>query len=387
MSDIIGKRHLHFAALAVALGGLCLAGCSREAPKASDSAPPLTVSTARLSTANLVGASEAGGIVQARATAVIAARILAPVREVRAVPGDRVRAGQVLIVLDAETLGAQARGARAAAAASDQGAAAAVAEQQAADATLSLARATRERIAGLYVKRSATAQEFDAAESALRTAEAHSAGAAARTREAAAAVESAHGSSEAASATASFAQVTAPFAGIVVEKMVEPGNMAAPGTPLLRLEDTGAFRLEVRMDESRLGRLSPGDTVPVFLDMPSGTRLVNGTVSEIARAVDADTRAFLVKIALPETAGLRSGTFGRARFPGSARRTLQLPDAAVVRRGQVTSVFVVENGIARSRLVSLRGAEVLAGLSDGEVVVVAPPPTLTDGRRVTTGTK
>ena len=62
-----------------------------------------------------------------------------------------------------------------------------------------------------------------------------------------------------------------------------------------------------------------------------------------------------------------------------------MPAGALVHRGQVTSVFVVEKGIARVRLVNVSGTEVLAGLSEGDVVIVAAPPTVTDGRRVTAG--
>jgi hypothetical protein len=98
---------------------------------------------------------------------------------------------------------------------------------------------------------------------------------------------------------------------------------------------------------------------------------------------NADARAFLVKIALPQTAGLRSGTFGRARFGVATRRALTIPADALVRRGQLTSVLVVERDVARLRLVSVSGTEVLAGLSEGDVVIVAPPPAVTVGRRVT----
>ena len=84
--------------------------------------------------------------------------------------------------------------------------------------------------------------------------------------------------------------------------MVEPGNMAAPGTPLMRVEDTRGFRLDVRVDESRIGQIAPGAVVPVSLDSGTGgaTTTVSGTVAEIGRAVDADARAFLVKITLPD---------------------------------------------------------------------------------------
>ena len=173
----------------------------------------------------------------------------------------------------------------------------------------------------------------------------------------------------------------------VVDVSPTPVNTPAPGTPLVRLEDTRGFRLDVRVDESRIGQVSPGATVPVLLDSGTGgaPATVSGTVSEIGRAVDADARAFLVKIALPDTAGLRSGTFVRARFSGRSRRALMVPAEALAHRGQVTSVLVVENGIARVRLVNVSGTEVLAGLSEGDVVIVGAPPTVTDGRRVTAG--
>jgi hypothetical protein len=101
--------------------------------------------------------------------------------------------------------------------------------------------------------------------------------------------------------------------------------------------------------------------------------------------VDADTRAFLVKIALPDLPGLRSGEFGKVRFRGTSRRALTIPASAVVRRGQLTSVFVIDRGVARVRLVSLSESEVLAGLTESEVVILSPPAGLTDGRRVTVG--
>ena len=184
-----------------------------------------------------------------------------------------------------------------------------------------------------------------------------------------------------------FALITAPFDGVVSEKMVEPGNMAAPGTPLLRVEDTRGYRLDVRVDESRIGQVAVGAAVSVAVDSGTGgaPATLGGTVAEIARAVDADARAFLVKVALPASAGLRSGSFGRAQFRGHARRALTVPASALVQRGQLTSVLVVEQDTARLRLVSVRGTEVLAGLSEGDVVIVAAPPTVTDGSRVIVG--
>lgn len=383
-----GTRGVTVTMAAAGLAGLILTACSHDATTAPvKTAPPIPVTVASVAMADIADTFEAGGVVQARTTATIMARIQAPVQQVRVAPGDRVRAGQVLIVLDGRDLAAHARSARAAALAADQGVTAAASEQQGAEAALALARASHARIAGLHARRSATPQELDDATGALRAAEARAAGTAARAHAATSGVDGARAASEAAGTTASFALVTAPFDGVVSEKLVEPGNMAAPGMPLLRMEDTRGFRLDVRVDESRVGQVAVGAVVPVSVDSGTGgvASTLSGTVAEIGRAVDADARAFLVKVALPDATGLRSGTFGRAHFSSQPRRALTVPATALVHRGQLTSVLVVEQDIARLRLVSVRGAEVLAGVSEGDVVIVAAPPTVVDGSRVIAG--
>ncbi len=386
MKNTTSRHHSSVAAAAAAvLMSAALAGCSAVGATGApaDAAEPIAVTAAPVAMTDVATAIDSGGVVQARATAAIAARILAPVREVRVSPGDQVRKGQTLIVLDGDDLAAGARAARSAALAAEQGVNAAAAELQAAEAALALARASHDRIAGLQAKRSATAQELDDAIATRRSAEARVAGASARTLQAASAVQSARAASDQARTTESFTTIVAPFDGLVTEKMIEPGNMASPGTPLLRLEDTRGFRLEVRVDESRVSRIRNGDSVAVFLG--TGASSVKGTVVEVSRAVDADARAFLVKIALPDVPGLRSGEFGKARFGGTPRRALTVPPSAIVRRGQLTSVFVVDNGKARVRLVNVSECEVVAGLTESELVILSPPSGLTDGRRVSVG--
>jgi HlyD family secretion protein len=388
MNTITATHHVMLAGLVAALlSSAALTGCSpRQADAAPvDPTPRIAVTVAAVAMEDVAGAIDAGGVVAARTTAAITARIMAPVREVRVAPGDRVRAGQMLVVLDSEDLAAGARAARAAARAAERGSQAAAAELLAAEAASTLARASHERIAGLHARRSATAQELDDATAALRSAEARVGAASARSLQAVSAVESARAAGEQASTTESFTTVAAPFDGVITETLVEAGNMAAPGMPLLRLEDTRAFRLDVRVDESRIGQIRNGDRVPVFLG--TGTTALDGTVIEISRAVDADARAFRVKIALPDVPGLRSGTFGKARFSGTPRRALTIPSSAIVRHGQLTSVFVVDQGVARVRFVNVSESEVLAGLAESEAVVLSPPAGLTDGRRVSTGAR
>jgi multidrug efflux pump subunit AcrA (membrane-fusion protein) len=381
MKQNIAGHHIIAAVTAVLSTSAALNGCAPPPDAAATAtAEPIAVATAKVALTDVASPIDAGGVVQARVTATIAARILARIREVRVSPGDRVRSGQTLLVLDGDDLAAGARAARAAVLAAEQGASAAAAELQAVNAGLVLARASHDRIAELQAKRSATAQELDEATAALRTADARVAAASARASQAASAVESARAAHDQASTVHSFATIAAPFDGLITEKLVDPGNMASPGTPLLRLEDTRGFRLDVRVDESRIDQIRTGDSVPVFLG--AATTSIAGTVVEVSRAVDVDARSFLVKIALPDEDGVRSGTFGKARFRGTSRRALTVPASAIVRRGQLTSVFVVENGLARVRLVSLREFEVLAGLTNTEIVILSPPAGVTDGRRV-----
>ena len=117
---------------------------------------------------------------------------------------------------------------------------------------------------------------------------------------------------------------------------------------------------------------------------------IEGVVAEVARAVGADQRAFTVKVAVPRAVTARSGSFARVVFQGAPRRALLVPVKAIQRRGQVSSVYVVQDGVARLRLIrvgtsSSAGVEVLAGLDAGESIVVSPLTQLADGAPVTVG--
>ena len=293
----VGRRVARAGAgTAVIIGAaLVTAACggSHEAPEAAAPKTPVTVSTMAVAKAPHAALVEAGGLVQSRTTAVITSRLMAPVREVRVAPGQRVKTGQVLVVLDDRDLGASARSAKSSAAAAEQAVAAGGADRRAAEAALTLAKASYDRVATLHGRKSATPQELDQATASLRAAEAQLAAIDARIQQAQASLAAARAGSDAASVTAGFAIVTAPFSGVVTEKLVEPGNMAAPGSPLLRLEDDGALRLDVRIDADRVTGVSVGQELDVSIDGATPL-LLHGTVSEVARAMDADARAYLV---------------------------------------------------------------------------------------------
>jgi RND family efflux transporter MFP subunit len=182
-----------------------------------------------------------------------------------------------------------------------------------------------------------------------------------------------------------YAEIRAPFDGRVIERKVEPGNLAMPGVALLTVERGGGFRLEAAVEESKLPEIRRGQRTGVVLEALGKT--VEGTVAEIVPAVDPGSRSALVKINLPASPGLRSGMFGRARFPGGPRQALTVPAGAVLEQGQVRTVLVAERGYARARLVTTGErtegrVEILSGLAAGDAVIFPKIPGLADGARV-----
>jgi RND family efflux transporter MFP subunit len=363
---------------------IVLAGCG-ETSKAKPLVPaasPIAVSTVTASTEAWPILYEATGTVRAQTSAAIAAKMPAYVREVKVRTGDRVREGQSLVTLDARDLDVSSK--RAEAARDEVRAAMPEADSAiaAAQAELDLAQATFNRMQEMFQKRSISDHEFDEATARLKTAQAAHAVARSRRTQLDSRLARAEQEVQSAEVTRSYAEVLAPFAGIVVTRSVEPGNLAMPGMPLLAIEREGVYRLEAPIEESRLSAIHVGQPVSVTLD--GVYRTIDARVSEIVPAVDAASRTYTVKVNLPSIPSLRSGLFGRAAFQSGNRSLLAIPAAAVIEHGQLQSVFVVDGGIARTRLITageqVNGrVEVLSGLSAGEKVISPMQPALTDG--------
>ena len=276
-----------------------LSGCggNETHPKAASNAPAVSVQSARVCSQDWPDAYEATGTVRARTAAVISSKVMAYVRQVAVQVGDRVQEGQLLVTLDAQDLDTNVRGAEAAEAEvrsafpeADNGVAGA-------KANLDLAQSTFKRMQELASKKSISNQEFDEASARLKSAQA--AYEMARAKRAQLDSKRAQVQQEIRGATImrDYTRISAPFSGVVTAKSVEPGNLAAPGAPLLTIEREGAYRLEASVDESRLPFVKAGQTVDVALE--SLDRRLTAHVSEIVPAVDADSRTYIVKIDLP----------------------------------------------------------------------------------------
>ncbi|HFB98707.1 MAG TPA: efflux RND transporter periplasmic adaptor subunit [Bryobacterales bacterium] len=363
-----------------------LAGCGGEhTARETVELPRITVETVTTQRAEWPRVHEATGTVRARVTAALSAKVMGYIREITVDAGDRVKAGQLLVRLDSRDLDAGYERAQAAL----EEARSAMAEVEnainAAQAQLELAEVTFKRMKELYEKNSVTQQEYDEASARLRTARANHEMALSKKQQLAQKIRQAEKAVESAAVMRSYTELKAPFDGVVTERLADPGSLAAPGVPLLKLERDGSYRFEARLEESLMPRIRAGEKVSVSFDALG--RSFPARITEIVPAVDAASRAFLVRIDLPSAPGLKSGLFGRARFELGARPVLAVPEGAVVRHGQLRSVFVVEEGHARARLVTLGEerdgmVEVLTGLAAGEQVVYPVPPQLVDSSPV-----
>jgi len=268
----------------------------------------------------------------------VASKILAVIEQVRVTAGQPVRTGEVLVVLDDDAL--TARVARAAA------------ERAAQD----LGRAERLRAQNVV-----TQAELDAAVAAAKGTEAE------RMR----AVRTV----EEARVMLSYTQLASPIDGIVVDKRADVGDTAVPGQVLVTLYDPARMQMVASVREGLATKLTVGQEVPATLEN-LGIEC-HATVSEIVPESQAASRSFLVKVTGPCPPGVTSGMFGRIAVPLEDESLLVVPERAIRRVGQLTMVDLASDGRAVRRAVRLGREidgerEVLAGLADGDRVVVRP---------------
>jgi RND family efflux transporter MFP subunit len=370
-------KHKHFgkiACLALSLMIAGLAGCSNE--QRIEAAAPETVSNVPVVTIQKVIVPnwlEAVGTVRAAQTSQLASQLMGNIVAVEAREGQRVQGGQVLALID----DSQPRAALAQATAAEL---AAQKELSATESEYALAAVTLKRYQQLFEKQTVSPQEFDQVKTRYQSAEARRDMAQAALAQAGAALTQAR-------TLLGYAQIRAPFAGVITERRVDSGTLASPGMLIFTLEDTRNYRLEVTVDESDLQLVHIGQSTPANIDALRTTE-ITGKVVEIVPAADPGSRSFLVKIELSKDSHLRSGLFGRAQFARGQRSALLIPRAAVVERGQLQGVYVLDSEqIAGLHYVTLgrtagQQVEALSGLEGGEKIIAASGERELGGKRI-----
>jgi membrane fusion protein (multidrug efflux system) len=290
---------------------------------------------------------EAVGTVQPQFKTTVSARITANVVELPVTAGQHVRKGDLLVRLDDRDLRARRQQAQEA--------------LRRAEATRDLAQSDYTRDKALYEKQVIPKSEFDETTLRLKTS----------TADVAAYQQAQHDAEFA----FGYAVIRAPYDAIVVDKLSDVGDMATPGKPLLTLYESGKLWLEAAVPEEQAGTLHIGKTYGIHLD--SLDKQMQGQLVEIVPSADSSSRTITARVALPYTQNVFPGLFGRMMIPVGEHARIMIPQAAVLRVGQLAMVDVDEAGSLRRRSVQVGRTigdqvEILSGLAAGEKVSLAP---------------
>lgn len=324
--------------------------CGKQAERPAPTLP--TVAVRLVANASPAGAGWVAATLQRTDQATLSTRLAGTVKRVLVTEGSAVASGQLLMELEAGDL---------------------LGQLKAAQSGREAAQGYHRRIKALQAQGAATPSELEQAASQLAQAEA-----------AVAAVQG----------QLAFAQIRAPFAGTVQRRDVQPGAFVGPGQPLLTLEGRGSLELTATLSEAEAAGLPVGRRVAFDAD----GRVGQAVVIALAPGGDALTHRQALRAKVLQPSDLRSGAFARIQVPASAKAAgaapapgaaegpVRVPASALVRRGELTGVFVEDGGKALLRWISVGErdgdqVEARAGLARTDRVI-ADPAGLQDGQPV-----
>lgn len=319
-----------------------------------------TIAAAELATATVTQSNQeqaltVEGVVEAVKSSLVAPQVTGDITYLPVKVGDYVKAGQLLARIDTRMASQQAM--------TNQ------AQVAAAQAQLSAAKQEFERKRRLHEKQYISQAALERAESDYKTAQAQTKAQLAQ--------------SGVANVQTGLHTISAPYAGIIAEVMVEQGDMAMPGSPLVSMYDPKALRVVVNVPQSQLASIKSGANIKV--QIPAATETEQHLVAtQISILPTADSVSNMTKVRLLLQQGLVSvnpGMFARASLPSSnagKQTQLVVPVKAVIKRSELMAVYVVDaQGNPQLRQVRLGrqqgdNVEVFAGLQSGEKVALDP---------------
>jgi RND family efflux transporter MFP subunit len=341
----MGRLRIFLAALMAA--GLAACG-EAPAPKPAPRGEPLKTAAVELRDVELTTSAEA--VLEAVHQSTVSAQIAGRVVDLRFDVGDYVKKGDVIVRIDERAAG--------------QALAASEAQVLEAQAALANARANYERSRQLLAQKFISQAALDQAEAASKAAQAR--------------VSALIAGAGLAATERSFATVVAPYSGVVSARHIELGEMATPGRPLMTGFDPSTLRVVATVPQAQVAAIQAGGKARI--EVPSLGRWVNVKAMTIVPAADPRTHTTRVRLELPaEVRGVYPGVYARVHFVIGRAPRLLAPRIAVLKRSEVTAVYVVDgDGRVRLRQIRLGSAgdeasvEVLAGLKPGERVALEP---------------
>jgi RND family efflux transporter MFP subunit len=275
------------------------------------------------------------------------------VLQVLANEGDRIVAGQTLVRIDARDIAAK-----------NSQVAASIAEAEAVhhDAVTQAAR-----FRALYADSAATRAQLDAVETGLLRAEAG--------------VRAARASSSELAAVAAYATVRAPFSGIVTKRFVDPGAFAAPGSPLMTVQDGNQLRIVANATPDVASGLRAGQRIDALVENRPVSAVIEGIVPS------ASGNLYTINALVSNAVGsFLPGSTATLLVKVGSRQALVVPSNAVIREGDLTGLTIRTKEGDEVRWVQLGRSsgnvvEIDSGLRAGDVVIVPANATATVGER------
>lgn len=372
-------------------------------------APAIAVTTQSVHAQPIANTRSLSGTIHPLERAILSTRVSGRITYFPLEAGDRFRKGDILARIDVQDIAAQANQAQAGVAqaqaelARSQASLSQLKSQKlAAQAALRLAQVSQTRSAQLQAEGAVSQANLDAANAALDQAREQVAQADAGIQQAQAAiaqsqaaVNQAKSGVTTAAINESYGTVVAPFDGIVIEKMAYLGETTNPysmnGTALLKIENPDRLQLEIAVPEENLRFVRVGQSVKVQVDAANQT--LNGTIQQIVPTADSSSRSFLVKIPLNNAGRLISGMFGRIALPvGGKQEIILMPSNALIQRGQLQGVYVVNSNSSNQATAVLRWVktgqqrdgqvEIVSGLITGDRIITSNIGQLSDGQPI-----
>lgn len=383
------------------LGLLLLGGCEKlpeteAAASAPAVAPPLQVAVRKPLRQRLRRDASLTAEFRAYQQVDLHAKIAGYLKEIHVDAGSRVRAGDLIAVLEAPELQAEVNQAAAARSRAESELQRAQAEVSHVEASVELARAFHQRLLGVNKVEGGliAQQEIDEAAARRRSAEAHAASARAGIAAAEHQLEAARAAEKRVQAMLDYTRVLAPFAGVIVKRMADPGAMIQAGVashsqalPLVRLAELARLRLVANVPETVVGRLRLGQTADIRVGA-LGLSLT-GKLARFTGNVQANSRTAEVEIDVANPSqSILPGMSADVILPIDTRPdALTIPMQALSELGGNRYVLVAAQGALEERQIQtgFEGAtevEVLAGLSDNDQVVISSKTMLRPGMKV-----
>lgn len=346
--------------LALVSLGLCLllTGCGKQQETAKKTPPPTTISTTSATTINLEIREEAVGTIEGLIDPTIAAEVAARVERVLVHPGQKVKKGDVVALLDPTDFSLQRREAQA--------------EVARIQALLANQGRVVERNERLVEKNFISRNALDDALTQQSALKEQLAGARSRMQS----VEH----------TGSKARVVSPLDGTVQTQIVSPGDFVNVGDPLVQIISNQRLRAHLPFPESIAAKLQPG--LKVRLSTPTSSEEVVSTIRELKPLIGSTNRSVDVIADIVDQPGWQSGaSVNGTVILGERDAAIVVPEQSVVLRPAGDVVYVIKDNVASQRKVrtGLRQegmVEIVEGLAAGEQVAVDGAAFLTDQAKV-----